>query len=142
MALTARTLFPGHAQGSLLRLSEPLSFWGGVDPDSGEIVNVRHPQNGARIAGTVLAIPSLIGSSSSSAVLLELIRTGHAPAALILGAVDAVLIVGCLVGRELGYQCPPVLQLDLAAIDGLADGILRIEAGQDAKAGRILQAAN
>ena len=142
MALTARVLFPGSGQGRLLKLSEPLSFWGGVDPDTGEIVNVRHPQHGARIAGTVLAIPRLIGSSSSSAVLLELIRTGHAPAALILGAVDAVLIVGCLVGRELGYRCPPVLQLDPVGIDGLADGILRIEADADAEAGRIQQAAS
>ena len=128
MALTARILFPGHAQGPLLRLTEPLGFWGSVDPDTGRIINVRHPQHGRSIGGTVLAIPNLIGSSSSSAVMLELIRNGHAPRALILGASDAILIVGCLVGRELAYACPPVLQLDSARIESLEDGVLRIEA--------------
>ncbi len=128
MALTAKILFPGRAQGPLLRLTEPLGFWGGVDPDTGKIINVRHPQHGRTIGGTVLAIPNLIGSSSSSAVLLELIRNCHAPRALILGATDAILIVGCLVGRELGYVGPPVLQLDPSLIETLASGVFRIEA--------------
>lgn len=132
MALTAKALFPGHAEGDLLKLTAPLSFWGGVDPDTGRIIDVRHPQHGTYLGGTVLAVPRLIGSSSSSAVMLELIRNGHAPKGLILGNVDAILIVGCLVGRELGYACPPVLQLDSAQIENLASGRFRIEADESA----------
>ena len=137
MALTAKILFPGRAQGPLLRLTEPLSFWGGVDPDSGDIINVRHPQFRRNIGGTVLAIPMLIGSSASSAVLLELIRTGHAPRAIILGATDAILIVGCLVGRELGYAGPPVVQVDPTLIAGLPAGGFRVEA-EDGDSGQGL----
>ena len=62
--------------------------------------------------------------------MLELIRNGHAPRALILGNTDAILIVGCLVGRELGYACPPVVQLDPARIESLAGGTWRVEAGE------------
>ncbi|NNG03428.1 MAG: DUF126 domain-containing protein [Inquilinus sp.] len=129
MALSGRTLFPGRAEGVLLKLGAPLSFWGGVDPDSGRIVDGRHPQRGAAIGGTVLAVPRTVGSSSSSAVMLELIRAGHAPAALVLGQVDAILIVGCLAGRELGYACPPVLEMAADRIAGLATGRYRVAAG-------------
>ena len=135
MALIADTLFPGRAEGPLLRLDEPLSFWGGVDPDSGRVIDARHPQHGADLGGTVLAVARTIGSSSSSAVLLELIRNGHAPAALILGTVDAILIVGCLAGRELGYPCPPVLRLDPHRIAALPAGPYRVVA--ELGAGRL-----
>lgn len=102
-------LFPGSAEGPVLRLAAPLSFWGGIDPRTGVIVAARHPQEGACVAGTVLVVPAPIGSSSSSSVLLELIAGGRAPAAIVLGAPDAILVVGCLVARELGHAAPPVL---------------------------------
>lgn len=101
--------FPGSAAAEALTLEAPLSFWGGVDPLTGRIIAVRHPQCGASVTGRVLIIPAPIGSSSSSAVLLELIRNGHAPAAIILGEADAILVVGCLVAREMGWPAPPVL---------------------------------
>ncbi|MEJ2122231.1 MAG: DUF126 domain-containing protein, partial [Alphaproteobacteria bacterium] len=80
-----RILIPGAAEGPLLRLRAPISFWGGVDPKSGRLADPRHPDHGASVAGTVLAVPETIGSSSSSAVMLELMRGGAAPAALLLG---------------------------------------------------------
>lgn len=139
MALTAKILFPGHAEGALLKLTDPLSFWGGVDPDTGQIIDVRHAQRSAYLGDRVVAIPRTIGSSSSSAVMLELIRNGHAPQALVLGRVDAILIVGCLVGRELGYTCPPVLQLDPTKIGSLADGAYRVAAGENQSDEGVLQ---
>jgi predicted aconitase with swiveling domain len=104
-------LLPGAAEGDVLALESPLSFWGGVDPQTGRIIQVRHPQCGAVIAGKVLAMPGTIGSSSSAAVLLELIRNGNAPAALILHQPDAILLIGCMVGREMGWAYPPAFQL-------------------------------
>jgi len=62
-----------------------------------------HPERGLSIAGTVLAFEKPIGSSSSSSVLLELIHNGAAPAAILLGDLDAILIVGCLVAKGLDY---------------------------------------
>ena len=118
MELSARqVLVAGRADGPLLRLAAPISFWGGVDPDSGAIIDPRHPDCGAPIAGTVLALPSAIGSSSSSAVMLELLRNRHAPAVLLMGRIDAILALGVVVGREMGYGEIPVLEI---AFDELA----------------------
>ncbi len=102
-------LFPGEAEGEVLVLAEPLSFWGGVSWESGKITNVRHPQCGEIVSGKILVVPEPVGSSSSSAVLLELIRAGRAPAAIVLGRPDAILVVACLVAREMGWSAPPVL---------------------------------
>ncbi len=115
-------LFPGSASGLLLRLTEPLSFWGGVDPSTGSIIQVRHPQCGQSIAGAVLALPGTIGSSSSSAVLLELIRAGKAPAALLLAERDAILLIGCIVAREMGWAAPPALRVSREEQQNLTQG--------------------
>ena len=112
MGLTGQILLPGPAAaGPCLALTAPISFWGGVDPRSGRIIDQRHPQCGLGVAGTILALPGTIGSSSSSAVLLELIRLGLAPAALLLAAPDAILLIGCVVGREMGWKPPPAFRL-------------------------------
>ncbi len=108
---TDRILIAGAAQGPLLRLAAPISFWGGVDAGSGRIADPRHPDFGAGIVGTVLAIEATIGSSSSSAVMLELLRIGKAPAALLLGDIDAILTLGVVVAGEMGYPGIPVLAL-------------------------------
>ena len=109
--------------GPLLRLTHPISFWGGVDPVTGTIADPRHPQWGASIVGTVLAIPSAVGSSSSSAIMLELLREESAPAAVLMGQADAILALGVVVGRELGYPTVPVLEVDMSGLDGVQDGM-------------------
>lgn len=107
--MSGTVMFAGVASGPILVLDRGLSFWGGVDPKTGIILDVRHPQCGHTISGTILSIAEPIGSSSSSAVLLELIATGKAPAAIVLGRADAIIVVGCLVGREMDYTCPPIV---------------------------------
>lgn len=101
-------------KGEALVLTAPISFWGGVDPKSGRIADVRHPQHGAGIAGKVLFLPRTIGSSSASAVLLELVRAGHAPAAIAMHEPDAILLLGLIVAREMGWRAPIAVQLDKA----------------------------
>ena len=119
MVLKAEILIPGAAaSGRCLALTAPISFWGGVDPRSGAIIDARHPERGQSIAGTVLALPGTIGSSSASAVLLELVHAGHAPAALLLDAPDAILLLGLIVAREMGWPVPPAFRL--AARDPIA----------------------
>ena len=113
MSLQAEILIPGPAaSGEAFVLAAPISFWGGVDPFTGDIVDVRHPDCGRNITGTVLALPGTIGSSSASAVLLELVRTGRAPAAIILHEPDAILLLGLIVAREMGWATPMALKLD------------------------------
>lgn len=105
----ARTLVPGNAEGRALVLDEPLSFWGGVDPETGDITDVRHPQHGASVTGRILVMPSGRGSSSSSSVLAESIRAGTAPAAIVLGEADPILALGAIVTRELYGKVTPVV---------------------------------
>jgi uncharacterized protein len=126
--IMATPLLPGIASGAVLKLEAPLSFWGGVDPKTGIILQVRHPQCGTSIAGRILCLPATIGSSSSSAVLLELIRGGNAPSALVMGAPDAILLIGCLVAREMGWEAPPAFELSATAQAGLPEGALSISA--------------
>jgi hypothetical protein len=108
--IAATTLAPGEGAGELLRLDEPLSFWGGLDPATGAIVDRRHPQFGANVGGRVLMMPAGRGSSSGSAALAEALRLGVGPAAILMLKRDAIVIVGALVARELyGLACPVAL---------------------------------
>ncbi|MDP3896530.1 MAG: DUF126 domain-containing protein [Mesorhizobium sp.] len=112
-ALQAEVLVAGSGgTGEALILDAPISFWGGVDPKAGRIADVRHPQHGRCIAGKVLFLPGTIGSSSASAVLLELAHNGHAPAALVLHQPDAILLLGLIVAREMGWETPIAVRLD------------------------------
>ena len=111
-SLTLQTLITGPAASApLLKLSAPISFWGGIDPKTSAVADVRHPEHGVKIAGTVLYLPGTIGSSSASAVLLELIHKGIAPKAIILKEPDAILLLGVLVAREMGWPTPGAYRL-------------------------------
>lgn len=124
----APVLVKGDAgSGKALALSAPISFWGGVDPATSRIVDVRHPQHGLEIAGTVLLLPGTIGSSSASAVLLELVHRKIAPAALVLHEPDAILLLGLLVAREMGWTHPPAFRLDREFQPGLNGKTIRFE---------------
>jgi predicted aconitase/predicted aconitase with swiveling domain len=98
--LAATALHPGAATGPVLRLTEPLSLWGGTDPD-GTITDPHHPQCGASLTGRVVLMTTGRGSSSSSSVLTELLRSGHGPAAFVLAEPDGILTLGALVAAEL-----------------------------------------
>ena len=126
--MKGRVLIEGIGTGPLLRLTAPLSFWGGVDPKTGQISDPRHPQHGRSVAGTVLALAEPRGSSSSSAIMLELIARGLAPAALLLGEVDAILTLGIVVAREMGHASLPALELAPADLARLPEGRIRVAA--------------
>ncbi|NND44580.1 MAG: DUF126 domain-containing protein [Xanthomonadales bacterium] len=125
--ISARVLVPGTAEGEVLRLESDLSFWGAVDPESGRIIDARHPQHGASLAGRVVLMHRSLGSSSGSAVLLELCRRKCAPAAIVLGEPDQVLTLGALVAREMGYAGLPVVLLGADRFEALR-GRVRVSA--------------
>lgn len=111
--MTLEPLIAGTASGETLKLSAPISFWGGVDPKTGNIIDARHPERGQSIAGKILVLPGTIGSSSASAVLLELVHAGRAPAAIIMPEPDAILLLGLVVAREMGWAIPPAFRANL-----------------------------
>jgi len=120
--VTTRNLLEGHASGKALVLTEPLSMWGGLDPESGEIIDRRHPQAGVVAAGTVLVMPTGRGSSSSSSVLAEAIRRGTAPVAVILSEADDILLLGALVALELYGTACPIVVADPETYDAIRTG--------------------
>ncbi|MBD0678738.1 aconitase X [Pseudomonas sp. PSB11] len=118
-SLTGRSLVPGAAQGALLFADVGLSFWGGVDPLRGEIIDRHHPLSGEYLSGRVLAIPSGRGSCTGSSVLMELISNGHAPAALVLAEADEILTLGVLVAQMIFERSLPVLCIGSEAFAAL-----------------------
>ncbi len=109
--LQGKPLVPGAAVGDSLVLTEPLSWWGGLDPITGTVVDGSHPQFRERTTGRILVLPHGRGSSGGSAVLAESIRAGTAPAGLVLNSADPILVVGVMVAAELypGRGCPLVV---------------------------------
>lgn len=130
--VVARVILPGTASGRALKV-DALSFWGGVDPDTGALTDPSVAHHGERIAGRVLFVAEPRGSSSSSAVMLELLRNGRAPAAIVLGRVDAILGLGIVVAREMGWPAIPLYELDQQEMSAIEDGA---EIGIDAE-GRL-----
>lgn len=127
-SLTGRSLVAGAAEGALLFADIGLSFWGGVDPYSGEIIDRHHPLSGEYLAGRVLAIPSGRGSCTGSSVLMELISNGHAPAALVLAEPDEILTLGVLVAQTIFERSLPVLCIGREAFAALrGKAFVRVE---------------
>ena len=129
MELTGLPVHEGRGQGPLLVLERPLSLWGGVDPETGRVSDPRHPQHGESLRGRILVMERGIGSSSSSAIMLELLRNGVAPAAIVIGSSDAILVLGILVAEELGYPSIPL-------VDVGADGFAWLR-GRDGEYGKL-----
>ena len=119
MKAEGRSIVPGSAIGQLLFSNTPLSFWAGVDSQTGTIVDRHHPLNGSSISGRLLAIPRSRGSCSGSTILIELLLKGCAPAGLIFQKSEQIITLGVIVSRALFGQSIPVLILnekDFAAL--------------------------
>jgi len=115
-----RLLAGGTARGPVLACEEGLSFWGGVDPDTGVIIDAHHPDHGASVAGKILLMPTSRGSCSGSGVLLQLSLSGLAPAALVFCEREEVLTLGALVSERVFERPLTVLQLPRPLYDLLA----------------------
>lgn len=120
MSTPARSILGGNASGPIIATTEALSFWGGVDPATGRIIDVHHPLHGTCITGGILMMPSTRGSCTGSGVLLDLALTGRAPAALLFCEDEDVVTLGALIAAEMFGHSLPVLRLTRAAFDALA----------------------
>lgn len=113
----------GEAEADLLVADEPLSFWGGYDPATGEIIDRRHPLSGQVACGLILALPATKGSSTTTAILLEAIRQGNAPAAIITSETDGFLALASVVADEM-YGTPlPLVEVSPAEFGKLRSGV-------------------
>jgi predicted aconitase with swiveling domain len=111
LTLQGRVIIPGEARGAALVSNEPLSFWGGYDWKTGEIIDRRHMLSGSVARDKILAIPFTRGSSTTTAVLLEAIRAGTAPAAIITTGTDFFFALASVVAEELYTSPLPLVAL-------------------------------
>jgi predicted aconitase/predicted aconitase with swiveling domain len=117
--LSAYSILSGTASGPVIATGEALSFWGGVDPATGSVIDVHHPLHGVTITGGILMMPSSRGSCTGSGVLLDLALTGRAPAALVFSEAEDVLTLGALIAAAMFGKSLPVLRLSPAAFEAL-----------------------
>ena len=110
--MRGKAIIRGRAEGEILASSEPLSFWGGFDHRTGEIIDRRHPLSGAIAAGRILAVPFTRGSSTTTAVLLEAVRARTAPAAILTTGVDTFFALASIVADELYGRPIPLVALE------------------------------
>jgi predicted aconitase with swiveling domain len=111
LAFQGKIIIPGKARGEALVSNEPLSFWGGYDWKTGEIIDRRHKLSGAIAKDKILAIPFTRGSSTTTAVLLEAIRAKTAPAAILTTDTDFFFALASVVADELYTSPLPLVSL-------------------------------
>lgn len=116
----ARSILGGTASGPVIASGEALSFWGGVNPATGSVIDVHHPLHGTCLTGSILMMPSSRGSCTGSGVLLDLVLTGRAPAALVFSEAEDVLTLGALIASEMFGKPLPVLRLSPGAYEALS----------------------
>ena len=121
-AITGWRVTSGEASGAVLKLDEPVSFWGGIGPD-GRIIDVHHPQHGAEVTGRILVMRSGRGSSSGTYVLAELLRLGIAPAGIVLTEPDGIIATGALVAAELYDVQMPIVTVSESDYSLIEDGV-------------------
>jgi len=120
--LQGRTIYQGTARGPALVTTMAVSFFGGVDPDTGLVVERGHELEGQSIAGKVLVFPSGKGSTVGSYTLYRLKHNGLAPAAIVNAACETIIAVGCIIAE---IPC-----LDQVAIERIPGGApVQVDAG-------------
>lgn len=119
---TPRWLVNGNASGEILVTSVGVSFCGGVNPQTGEIIDQHHPFRGETISGKILAFPFGIGSCAGSLGILESLYGDHGPAAIVFRHCDEILTLGVIVSDIIFKRSIPVLVLGQQRFDGLVVG--------------------
>ena len=110
--IAGRVIVAGEAAGEALVTRDALSFWGGYDFRTGTIIDSHHPLAGVCASGRILAVPFSKGSSTTTAVLLEAVRAGTAPAAIITTGVDAFFALASIVADVMYAKSFPVIALE------------------------------
>jgi len=120
--IAGRVIVAGEAAGEALVTHDALSFWGGYDFHTGEIIDKHHPLAGVRAAGRILAVPFSKGSSTTTAVLLEAVRAGTAPAAIVTTGTDSFFALASIVADVMYGKPFPVIALDAGDFASLKTG--------------------
>ncbi len=112
MKLSGRKIFKGIAEAEAIVTKDGISFYGGVDPDTGKVVEVGHELEGKSISGKVLVFPSGKGSTVGSYTMYRMKKNNTAPAAIVIKQIDTIIAVGCIIS-----EIPCVDRIDINNIN-------------------------
>jgi len=122
ISIKGNPIIAGIATGIALVSNEPLSFWGGYDWKTGEIIDRRHPLSGEIAKDRILAIPFTRGSSTTTSVLLEAVRAKTSPAAIITTGMDFFFALASVVADELYVKPIPLVAISASDFARLQTG--------------------
>jgi len=111
IALKGRIIWSGWAKGEALVSNQPISFYGGIDPMTGEIVERGHELEGKSIAGKILVFPYGKGSTVGSYIILRLKKRGMAPKAMVNIRCEPIIAVGAIIA-----EIPTIDRIDISMI--------------------------
>ena len=127
--LKCRIISKGQAQGEALVSSEPISFLGGVDPLTGQVIDSKHELNGKNIKDKILIIPGGKGSTVGSYVIFQMAKSKTAPKAIICLKAEPIIATGAIMA-----EIPMVDNIEGNIMDLVSSG-MKIEV--DAEKGEI-----
>ena len=116
----AEIIVKTNVKGEIFECKEGLSFWGGVDPNTGCIIDVHHPNHGNFLSKKFILMPTSRGSCSGSGVLLQLAQNGLAPSALIFHETEEILTLGAIVADQLFDKQVAILRVSKELYSALA----------------------
>lgn len=111
LKLAGRVIYRGRAEGTALVTTQPISFYGGIDPATGKVIERGHELLGESVGGRILVFPCGKGSTVGSYILYRLRRKGMAPSAIINEECETVVAVGAIIS-----EIPCVDRIDLSKI--------------------------
>jgi hypothetical protein len=111
MELRGRVISKGIGEGKALSTYQPISFYGGVDPNTGEVIEKGHELQGKNIKGRILVFPSGKGSTVGSYTLYRMKKNGTAPAGIVNKECETIVAVGAIIS-----EIPCVDQIDISRI--------------------------
>jgi len=127
MRFQGRTIYHGTARGEALVTSQSISFFGGVDPESGLVVERGHELEGQCIHGKVLVFPSGKGSTVGSYTLYRLKHNGLAPIAILNAECETIIAVGCIIAEIPCVDQIPVNQIPPGSLVWITGGLVSLE---------------
>ena len=133
MIIQGRCIFKGAASGTALVSSMGISFFGGIDPETGVVTERGHELEGQCVAGKILVFPTGKGSTVGSYTLYRLKKNGHAPAAILNAECETITAVGCIIAEIPCIDHLPIAQfhqgdfLIVNAADGIVEWVIKEE---------------
>jgi predicted aconitase with swiveling domain len=127
MKMQGRSIYPGVAQGEALVTSQAISFFGGIDPETGCVVERGHALEGQYITGKVLVFPTGKGSTVGSYTLYRLKHNGHAPLAILNAECETITAVGCIIAEIVCVDQLPIQDIPMGSRVLIDNNQVRIE---------------